>query len=381
MNSSEKIVAILQEIAKSGIVNPDRIKDLSIEEQELIINLHKDGLINDALSFVNSVNVGNSWEQFKKKLPFKEKSSIPLWKKAFKYAALFIVVFGCLFFLKDKFKVDETEIKISSDAIELILENGDIKILNPTGESKIIKKNGSVVVSQKGNNLNYQPNTTTQKLVYNELRVPYGKTFNILLSDGTKVFLNAGTTLKYPVNFIKGKNREVFLEGEAFFEVSKDTKHPFIVNANNMNVKVLGTKFNMSSYKDDSEISTVLVEGSVSLSNDSKPKETSLLKPGYKGSWNKSDSNISLEKVDTRIYTEWMHGDVIFRNSTFEEIIKKLERNYNVTIQNNHKALNLKKFNASFNKNIESIDDILISIGEIHPFTHTKIDNKIIINP
>jgi transmembrane sensor len=381
MNTSENIVSILQDISKTGIVNPERIKGLSIEEQELIKNLHKDGLVDEALKFVNSINVDSNWKAFKKKILLKEKRTIPLWKKAFKYAAIFIVVFGSSFFLLNNFKSDDIEIKMSSDAIELILENGDKKILNANGESKIVKASGEVIGSQKGDVLNYKSNTSSQKLVYNELRVPYGKTFNIFLSDGTKVFLNAGTTLKYPVNFIKGKNREVFLEGEAYFEVSKDALHPFIVNANEMHVRVLGTKFNVSSYQDDSEINTVLVEGSVSLSNDAKPNESSLLEPGHKGSWNKSQSKISVEKVDTRIYTEWMNGDVIFRNATFEDMAKKLERNYNVTIENNYKDLSHKKFNASFNKKIESIDDIMVSIGEVYPFTYTKLDNKIIINP
>lgn len=380
MNKSKTILEILQDIVKTGIINPDKIKDLSIEEQELINNLHQDGLINDALEFLNSLKVDNSWELLKKKLSIKEKHSIPLWKKAFKYAATIIVVIGCSFFLINKFKVNNNDLKISSDAIELILESGDKKILYTNGESKIVENNGEVIGSQKGNIINYDSKTTSKKLVYNELRVPYGKTFNIFLSDGTKVFLNAGTTLKYPVNFIKGKNREVFLEGEAYFEVSKDEMHPFIVNANEMNIKVLGTKFNVSSYNDDSEINTVLVEGSVSLSSDSKPNDASLLKPGYKGSLDKSQSKISFKKVDTRIYTEWMHGDVIFRNSTFKEITKKLERNYNVIIENKYNELSLKRFNASFNKNIETIDDIMTSIGEIHPFTYTHMDNKIIIN-
>jgi len=380
MNTSENIIRILQDIAKTGTVDPSMLKGLSFEEQELIENLQKQGLVDEALNFVKSNNIDNSWEKFKNKLLLKEKSVIPLWKKTLKYAAIFIVVIASSYFLLNKYKVADTEIKISSNEVELILENGDKQIINTNGESRIVKKNGELVGSQKGNAINYESNAVSEKIVYNELRVPYGKTFNIFLSDGTKVFLNSGTSLKYPVNFGKSKNREVFLVGEAYFEVSKDAIHPFIVNANQMNIKVLGTKFNVSSYTDDSEINTVLVEGSVSLSNDSSPKEESMLKPGFKGSWDKTQSKIVLEKVDTRIYTEWMNGDVIFRNATFEEMTKKLERNYNVKIQNNNIGLNLKKFNASFNKNIESIDDIMISISEIYPFTFNKMDDKIIIN-
>lgn len=381
MDTSKKIIKILKEIANTGYVDSNIIKNLTIEEQELINGLHENGLINGALDFLSSVNVENNWDLFKKKISVKEERRISLWKKIYKYAAVFIFLLSCTYFLHNRYKgIDNTKTKVAFDnSIELVQDNGDVKILNANGKSKIVKKNGEVICKQKGNTINYKSNKPSEKLAYNELRVPYGKTFNISLSDGTKVYLNSGTTLKYFVNFIKGKNREVFLEGEAYFEVSKDSLHPFIVNANDMNVKVLGTKFNVSSYNDDNEINTILIEGSVSLTNDNITNKEYLLKPGYKGSWNKSQSEISFEKVDTRKYPEWMKGDIIFRNSTFEEMTKKLERNYNVTIENYNKELSLKRFNASFNKNVEDIDDIMVSISKTYPFTYEKTDNKIII--
>ena len=380
MNANEQIIKILKKIDKTKVIDLIDLKSLSLEEQELIKNLYKDGLIKDALSFIDTINTENSWEAFKKKLYSKNRSTKPLWRKVYKYAAIFVLLLTCGFLLKNKFKTEDNEVKIASGSIELILENGEKKILNLGGTTEIVKESGNVIGQHKGDAINYESNSAVKKIVYNQLRIPYGKTFNLFLSDGTKVYLNSGTSLKYPINFIKGKKREVFLEGEAFFEVAKDASHPFIVNTNNMNIEVLGTKFNVSSYSDDTETNTVLIEGSVSLSLDKTPEETLLLKPGYKGTLNNSESQIALEKVDTQMYTEWIHGDVIFRNSTFDDMIKKLERNYNVIIENNYSELSLKKFNASFNKNIETIDDIMISIGEIHPFTYKKIDNKIIIN-
>lgn len=381
MNSSKKIIEVLREVSQTHVLNPKSLKHLTAEEQELIQNLYKDNLIDEALSFSEAIDVNQNWQELKTALVAKETPVVPLWRRAMKYAAILVVALGCLYLLKNQFSTEQQP-NVSSDAIELVLENGDIKIINVAETAEIANEKGELIGSQEGDILNYNASASSEKLVYNQLKVPYGKTFNIVLSDGTKVYLNSGTSLKYPINFITGNNREVFLEGEAYFEVAKDKAHPFIVNANNMNIEVLGTQFNVSSYPDDSEIHTVLVEGSVSLSSDIAPNNTSLLIPGFKGSISRtSPKTIVLEEVDTKIYTEWMNGDVIFRNSTFKDMVKKLARNYNVTIENNYEALNQKRFNASFNRKIESIDDIMTAISEIYPFTYSKTGNQIIINP
>src|SRR5690606_36367432 len=107
--------------------------------------------------------------------------------------------------------------------------------------------------------------TNSDKLAYNTLKIPFGKKFRLQLSDGTMVHINSGSTLKYPIKFIAGENRQVYLDGEAFFDVAKDKKHPFIVNADNLNVRVLGTHFNVSNYPEDAVTDVVLVEGSVGM--------------------------------------------------------------------------------------------------------------------
>ncbi|UKM66469.1 FecR family protein [Flavobacteriaceae bacterium GSB9] len=381
MHTNENIINILREIAKTKTIKPESLKHLSPEAQELIRNLHEDNLVQEALEFSESLNVNENWDKLKLTLTEKETTVTPLWQKAFKYAAILVVLLGLLFVFKQQFAPNESPTQVATDAIELLLEDGSVKTLDSNGNYKIADAQGKVIVNQKDDVLNYNSTSESQKLVYNQLKVPYGKTFNIVLSDGTKVYLNSGTSLKYPVHFINGKNREVFLDGEAYFEVSKDKNHPFIVNANNMNIKVLGTQFNVSSYSDEDETNTVLVEGSVSLTNENSNAPT-LLKPGFKGYINKNNpTSIEIEEVDTKIYTEWMNGDVIFRNSIFKDMVKKLARNYNVTIENHYESLNQKRFNASFNRKIESIDDIMVAISEIYPFTYSKTENKIIINP
>lgn len=377
MNSDPKLINILREIVSNGDLDASKIASLPLEEQELIKDLQHNGLLEEALAYVASMDADKNWEEFKNKINANENSAVINWRNIFQYAAILVCLLGLVYVFQYN-SSKQTEIKVPSDAIQLVLENGDIQILSPNGEQQIIKKNGEIVASQKNNQISYRSANSMNKLIYNELKIPYGKTFKIMLSDGTAVNMNAGSSLKYPVQFIKGHNREVVLDGEAFFDVAKDKAHPFIVKTRGVDVKVLGTKFNVSSYKEDAEINTVLVEGSVSLSDAANRK--AMLVPGEKGSWNSKNPDIVVETIDTRFYTEWINGEIVFRKTAFRDIIIKLERTYNVTIENNRKDILDKKFNASFNKNIESIEKVLETMSKIQGFTYTKEGKLIKIN-
>lgn len=273
------------------------------------------------------------------------------WKKYQSIAAVFIcfMTAGYLLFQFTKMPSD----MLPKDAITLQLEDGTIQILEKDGSVKIQNKNGHIVGQQNGNQLVYDKNNAAAKLVYNTLSIPNGKTFQLRLSDGTTVHLNAGSSLKYPVQFLKNTERKVFITGEAFLSVAKDAKHPFIVNANNLNVRVLGTQFNVSAYPEDATTDVVLVEGAVGLYTKNEvfnAQKSNVLKPGFKGSYNKQTKKISKDAVITSIYTSWMGGELIFRNMTFNNILKKLERHYNITVVNNNKILGNKIFNANFRK-------------------------------
>lgn len=379
MGISPSVIAILRKVSSKGNLDVEKFKELSPEEQDLINKLFEDGLIDEALNFIDSIDVDKNWEELQATLKQQNaKPVIPLWKKTLKYAAVFIALIG-LFFIIQRSTIHNPETKLSDDRIQLVLENGDVQILNEDGSTEIVSNSGQVLGTQKGTELKYNAAAGNQKVIYNQIKIPNGKTFNLTLSDGTHVYLNAGSTLRFPVNFIKGMKREVYLEGEAFFEVSKDKLHPFIVNANAINVKVLGTKFNVSSYAEDKEVSTVLVEGSVSLNNDAKPNEKTMLIPGYKGAWSKTSDKILLEKVDTSLYTNWMKGELVFKNVAFQAIIKKLERTYNVKIINHDEELNHTEINASFNKNIENINSVMNAISSVRGFNYQITEDKSII--
>ena len=304
-------------------------------------------------------------------------------KKFFKYAAIAILFVSIGYVVHTNFnsvnKIDVTT--INKNEIILQLEDGNIKVLSADGTEKVVNKEGKIIGSQKGNQLIYDDNPIVETLVYNTLTVPYGKRFELKLSDGTHIYLNAGTSLKYPIKFLKGEKRQVYLNGEAFFDVTKDTNHPFIVNMNNVGVRVFGTKFNASSYPENDKITTVLVEGSVSVfdNNMDYDKETaSLLKPGYLASWDKRNKEISIEEADIAMHTAWIEGRILFRHMPFKNIIRKLERHYDVTIMNNNKNLDGEFFTASFD--IETIEQVLETFHKNNNINYSLINKQIIIN-
>ncbi|MDX9881546.1 MAG: DUF4974 domain-containing protein [Prolixibacteraceae bacterium] len=166
--------------------------------------------------------------------------------------------------------------------------------------------------------------------MYNEIQVPNGEKSTVTLYDGTKVWLNSGTTFRYPVSFT-GKQRNVFIDGEAYFDVAKNMKQPFVVHAGEINVEVLGTRFNVYSYSDDDLFYTTLEEGAVNISTTGSGKKFRL-SPGEQFGFSKQTKTTKLYKVDTGLYTSWKENILRFDNAPLSEILKKMERWYDVRI-------------------------------------------------
>lgn len=308
----------------------------------------------------------------------KEKNSI---KKYLSIAASIIVLLSVGWFYQQNSSKPKSNPIINSNEITLQLENGEVQVITVGKKNKVTDSKGNIVGNQNGNKIVYDTNTNIDKLAYNTIKIPYGKRFELELSDGTLVHLNSGSTLKYPVAFIAGQNRQVFLDGEAFFDVSKDKKHPFVVNADNLNIRVLGTHFNVSNYSEDAITDVVLVEGSVGLYDSNEKFDTNkstILKPGFKGSFNKKDKQINTTAVITDTYTSWMQGGLNFRNMSFKNISKKLERHYNVTIESQNTKLDNELFNASFKSN-ESVEKVLSYFNDVYGIKYTIKNNQILI--
>ncbi len=164
--------------------------------------------------------------------------------------------------------------------------------------------------------------------VYNEIQAPDGEKSMVTLYDGTKVWLNSGTTLKYPANF-NSQSRDVLVEGEAYFDVSKDELKPFIVHAGQMEVKVHGTRFNIYSYLSDDMLVATLEEGQVSVSISGSAKSFKI-QPGEQFGFSKSSRTAKLVKVDTELYTSWKENILKVEDASLAEVLKKMERWYGV---------------------------------------------------
>ena len=332
---------------------------------------------------MNQSDAENIIKEVKSRIKVQENKSkrMQLIKNYVSYAAIFVAIFSLGYFSSvnqtDKVEIEKIipkkyDIVLSSDDQELVIE----KDKSDKKESKKIISEINLI--QKSDELIYDKNSTIKELVYHTLKVPYGKRFNVVFSDGSKAYLNSGSIIKYPVKFIENIKREVFLEGEAFFDVAENKNNLFVVNSNGINVEVYGTKFNVRNYSEDFNSDIVLVEGSVGIKNSEILEET-ILKPGFKGSVNKENFSVETTKVNTKIYTSWIDGEVIFRNETFSQILKKLERLYNVTIIDNRQELSNEFFNAAIDVENEDIGKVLNYFNKIYKIEYQIFDNKIII--
>lgn len=299
-----------------------------------------------------------------------------------KYAAIFIGLIGLSYLINLQLNTTPAfeKLKIEDEKITLQLQDGKTEVLDLKSNSQIVEENGQVLAVQQKGVLSYKQASNSNKLSYNTLNIPYGKRLELELSDGTIVYLNSGSSFRYPVRFLQRQNRRVFIKGEAYFKVTKDTKRAFIVNAKQINIRVVGTEFNVSSFKEDESINTVLVSGKVQLEDTkaiSKKNNPLELIPGHMAAWDKEKHKFRIRKVNTNFYTAWMEGKLVFYNMSFEKISKKLERFYNVSIINSNVLLRKNTFTASFD--IESIEEVLETFRLSFGIKYKIENNKIII--
>lgn len=251
-------------------------------------------------------------------------------------ALLFFAIGSLLFYKQNQFNPQFLAQKLA----EPVPEN-TAKLIRANGENILLKADKSVLQYQSNGSLVVNNDTISKDrsisviaTAMNQLIIPYGKTSEVLLSDGTKVFLNAGSRLVYPENFT-GKTREVFLVGEAFFDVKHDQSHPFMVQLSDLRVKVLGTRFNISAYSSDNVIETVLAEGRVRMERNNAglfDKATELT-PNQLASFDRTTQETTVKTVNTENYILWTEGIMKFESTDLSRIIKKLERFYNIRFQ------------------------------------------------
>jgi transmembrane sensor len=249
----------------------------------------------------------------------------------------------------------------------LTLSDGSKIVLDDVKIGQVVEQAGIKITKSEDGKLIYDVpasyhNESSSGLSYNKIETPKGGQYQINLPDGTKVWLNAASSLKFPTAF-EGKERFVELTGEAYFEVSPNKLMPFKVQTEKQTVEVLGTHFNINSYSNESSTKTTLLEGSVKVSNLGS-KHVKYLEPGQQAI-NTNDGNISLEAVNTDQATSWKNGRFIFNDMELESIMRQLERWYNVEVD--YSKIPKTSYNAhiSMDLNLSKVLEALEVTGSI----------------
>lgn len=254
-----------------------------------------------------------------------------------RYAAVALLFLSLGVFLtytitkKLDFRFDQSMAEVHGTAeSQLILSDGRKIALN-TKESKIeYGVAGKIVINQKDTIESHSQSPETDM---NQLIIPFGKNSSIILPDGTIAHLNAGSRMMYPSVF-KGKNREIFLQGEGYFEVSHNPQKPFVVKTNDLSIVALGTVFNVSAYPTDKIIETVLVRGKIVLRDNSFDifKKDFVLKPSDLAAFNRETLETTTRQVDVADYVAWHEGFLNFQSVDLSRIVLRLERYYNIKL-------------------------------------------------
>ena len=321
--------SLLKRLLVEDLSEDDKQKILRLLEERGLSDVYKEvkesSYVKDRFSDYEKYSAKEAYQLFLKRQ--KRKRSV-LRVLPWMAAAVLLGVFwgGYWLFLDDQVvKDDVREFVIPAGMTQARLTLADGRVVNISQIDTLIEE--GVAVEYKDGELAYKETTSIRDVVYNELEVPLGGECTILLNDGTRVWVNSGSKLKYPLSFVD-KERCVYLEGEAFFEVEKADK-PFIVKNFLGDVRVLGTAFGVTAYRVDSVGYTTLVRGSVCVKNNLS--DSLIIYPGEQVV-SLRDGKMIKRDVDVEEYVGWKDGAFIFKERRLEDIVKILERWYNIHV-------------------------------------------------
>jgi ferric-dicitrate binding protein FerR (iron transport regulator) len=307
-----------------------------------------------------------SVQQLSGRLPLVQLRTRRLWPRIAAAASIVLVLGTAIYFYTGRNKdqvITETfanDVAPGKNAATLTLANGQKILINDALAGKIAMETGVKIIKTATGEIRYEiTGSNSGEIAYNTLSTTRGEQTQVRLPDGTLVFLNAESSLKYPTSFTGLGKREVSLTGEGYFEVAKDKKHPFIVESSNQKVEVLGTHFNINTYSNETSVRTTLLEGSVKV-NDRilKPNEQSVLANG----------NIKVAEVEVDNVVAWKNGTFLFEDEPLNSIMRKIERWYDVEVVYD-KAVNKDKLywgGVSRYDNVSKVLEKLSLTGNIH---------------
>lgn len=371
MKEIKKNIEIAKKIAEAKFMLDDDSQYMNEAE-------HVNCNFEDLDSKYSKYNVEENWNKFNKRKSFLRVNKNFIYGLAANIAVLFAIGFLIYSNYDEIFhptklvnnNEDIYEIKPTKNT-ELRLGDGSIINLDMYDSEEVIM-NDSIKITNSNKELKYKAKENSVPEM-NEVFVPKGQKLCLHLSDGTKVWLNSYTKFVYPTVF-KGSTREVYLNGEAYFDVKTNKSKAFIVNTVGMNVKVLGTKFNVSCYVDKFTYSkTTLIEGKVKIS---KEKKSKILKPGQQAKCVNSDdigeNSIWIKDVNPLESINWLNGILSFKNSSLEEIFNQLSREYNYEFVVSVGV----PFDQSYTAEINKPDDIKEVLDALELLTNASFEIK-----
>ena len=302
--------------------------------------------------------------------------------KWFPYAAAIVLILsvgGVFYFSGDKEQTEilpiaKNEVQVPGSRAVLILPDGrKVDLENEVLRSDLAQSDSLLLVSARS--LKYRdidsPATTE---IFHTLEIPRGGEYLLALSDGTMIYLNSESTLSFPVKF-QGKERKVYLTGEAYFKVAKNTEHPFVVTAGELEVLVTGTTFGVRAYKDEKDIQTTLESGRVTVRVEGKSVK---LVPNKQVLFNKSTMGLEVRDVDVDLYLAWADGRLVYDNCPLEKILTDLGRWYNIDVFYSRDELRSYQFSLNMKKH-EEFTQVLELIGKTGEVQFEIKDNTVIV--
>ncbi|MDY5532808.1 MAG: FecR domain-containing protein [Butyricimonas virosa] len=302
------------------------------------------------------------WQGYSKKLKETEKK-VNRWRVFLRYAAILLIplsatVYGVLRSGEETVSLaDLNAITPGGTRAELVLPSGEVVDL--VAKSGVISRGENTVINNEGKTLSYKSignQAPMDSLRYNEVIVPKGGEYQLVLSDGTLVYLNSMTKIRFPERFSE-KCREVEVCGEAFFEVAENKRVPFVVKTDAYEITVLGTKFNVTAYADEQVATTTLVEGAVSISGKCIG-EAKALRPNEQFVLDRVSGSVEIKNVDVNYYTAWKDGMFRFRDVRLEEIMHVVERWYDMTVVYEDESVRDLHFGFNMSR-LETIEPLL----------------------
>lgn len=320
------------------------------------------------LPVVDKARVTKAWQRFARDRKERRRRLLSRW--IWSAAACMLLVLGSWFWWQGMETRDIVEatphqkIAVGGYRARLIISDGTgIDIAAGKPEQTIV--DGGVNVQLDGESLSYEENPVSEEVLYHTVEVPRGGEFHLTLSDGSRVWLNAESRLTYPLTFGKSERR-VRLEGEAYFEVEPG-KGRFVVESGDINVRVLGTAFNVNAYEDESAIQTTLVHGKVEVLTAGDALCRTLI-PGEQAMFDRKSGQFEVKRVNTDLYTRWTKGQFVFRDTPLKDIMRTLARWYEMDYEFTDADLESLRFYGVVNRfeRVEGLLEQFEKTGKVH---------------